>query len=210
MSRRMRVRTGAGRNEIELDAGKQMLERAAAACKKQMRMSRLRRPWARRGPVRQCVAVEHNDLFEMGRDGFRRGEASHSGANDDRLPQNRIGHALVSRRTRCRPGQSPVDRTVSRVSERRYRRISGIGYCVTSVTRQRTPSSRSENTALPGRGCACCGTHRRLAVTLTNPPNLVLLSSRVLQPIAIPRADAHAARGRPGCRSPLRRGTWRW
>jgi hypothetical protein len=28
----------------------------------------------------------------------------------------------------------PADRTVSRVSERRYRRISGIGYCVTSVT----------------------------------------------------------------------------
>ena len=44
----------------------------------------------------------------------------------------------------------PADRRVSRVSERRYRRISGIGYCVTSVTRQRTPSSTLENTALSG------------------------------------------------------------
>ena len=142
-------------------------------------MPRLRRPGARRGFVRQRVAIEHNDLLEMGRDGFRRGEASHPGANDGCLLQNRIGHALVSRWTRCRPGQLPADRTVSRVSERRYRRISGIGYCVTSVTRQRTPSSRLENTALPGRGCACCGTRRRLAVTLTNPPSLVLLSFRV-------------------------------
>jgi hypothetical protein len=58
---------GARLEEIELDAWKQMLERAAAARKKIMRMSRLRRPWARHGPVRQCVAVEHNDLFEMGR-----------------------------------------------------------------------------------------------------------------------------------------------
>ena len=81
---------GAGLDEIELDAWKQMLERAAATCKEPMRMPRLRRPWARRGLVRQCVAVEHNDLFEMGRDGFRRGEASHSGANNDGLFQNRI------------------------------------------------------------------------------------------------------------------------
>src|SRR5271155_4401431 len=33
---------------------------------------------------------------------------------------------------------TPADRTVSRVSERRYGRISGIGYCVTSVTRRGT------------------------------------------------------------------------
>ena len=70
-------------------------------------MPRLRRPQARRGLVGQRVAVEHDDLFEMGRDGFRSGEASHPGANDGCLLQNRIGHALVSRGTRCRPGQSP-------------------------------------------------------------------------------------------------------
>ena len=81
---------GAGLDEIELDAWKQMLERAAAAREEIMRVSRLRRPRARRGLVRQCVAVEHNDLFEMGRDGFRRGEASHPGADDDGLFQNRI------------------------------------------------------------------------------------------------------------------------
>ncbi len=62
-----------------------------------MRMSRLRRPWAWRGRVGQSVAVEHNDLFEMGRDRFRRGEASHPGANNDGLFKNRIWHALVSR-----------------------------------------------------------------------------------------------------------------
>jgi hypothetical protein len=81
---------GAGLDEVELDAGKQRLERTAAAREETMRVPRLRRPWARRGPVRQCVAVEHNDLFEMGRDGFRRGEASHSGADNDGLLQNRI------------------------------------------------------------------------------------------------------------------------
>jgi hypothetical protein len=67
-------------------------------------MPRLRRPQARRGLVGQRVAVEHDDLFEMGRDGFRRGEASDPGANDGCLLQNRIGHALVSRGTRCGPG----------------------------------------------------------------------------------------------------------
>ena len=76
---------GAGLDEIELDAWKQRLELAEAAREEIMRMSRLRRPWARRGPVQQCVAVEHNDLFEMGRDRFRRGEASHPGADDDGL-----------------------------------------------------------------------------------------------------------------------------
>ncbi len=74
-----------------------MLERAAAAREKIMRMSRLRRPWARHGPVRQCVAVEHNDLFEMGREGFGRCETSHPGANNDGLFQNRIRHVWVSR-----------------------------------------------------------------------------------------------------------------
>ena len=84
---------GAGLYEIELDAWKQMLERAAAACKEPMRMPRLRRAGAWRGLVRQCIAVEHDDLLEMGRDGFRRGEASHSGADNDGLLQNRIWHA---------------------------------------------------------------------------------------------------------------------
>ena len=76
-------------------------------------MPRLRRPQARRGLVRQRVAFEHDDLFEMGRDGLGRGEASHPGANDDGLLQNRIGHALVSRWTRCRPGKSlrPIERS---------------------------------------------------------------------------------------------------
>jgi len=81
---------GAGLDEIELDAWKQRLERTAAAREEIMRMSRLRCPRALRGLVRQCVAVEHNDLFEMGRDGFRRGEASNSGADNDGLLQNRI------------------------------------------------------------------------------------------------------------------------
>jgi hypothetical protein len=42
-------------------------------------------------------------------------------------------------------GQFPADRegerTVNRLSERCYRRISGSGYCVTSVTRQRTQAT---------------------------------------------------------------------
>ena len=62
----------------------------AAARKEPMRMSRLRRAGARRGFVRQRVAFEHDNLFEMGRNGFRRGEASHPGANDGCLLQNRI------------------------------------------------------------------------------------------------------------------------
>jgi hypothetical protein len=81
---------GAGPEEIGLDAWKQVLERAAATCKEPVRMPRLRRAGAWRGLVRQCVAVEHNNLFEMGRDRFRRGEASHSCANNDGLLQNRI------------------------------------------------------------------------------------------------------------------------
>ena len=62
-----------------------------------VRMARLRRAGARRGRVGQNVAVEHDDLFEMWRYGFRSGEASHPGANDDCLLQDRIGHAYVSR-----------------------------------------------------------------------------------------------------------------
>ena len=135
---------GAGRNEIELNAGKQTVERAMSAGKEPMRMPRLRRAGARRRCVGQGVAVEHNDLLEMGRDGFRRGETSHPRADDDGLLQNRIGHVLVSRWTRCRPGQSPADRTVSTVSERRYRRISSIGYRVTSVTSHRQSGGRTQ------------------------------------------------------------------
>ena len=60
-------------------------------------MSRLRRPWSRRGAVRQRIAVEHDDLLEMGRNGLRRGEASDPGANNDGLFQNRIRHVWVSR-----------------------------------------------------------------------------------------------------------------
>jgi hypothetical protein len=81
---------GAGRNEIDLDAGKQTVERAAAACKKQMRVPRLRRPQARRRLVGQRVAVEYDDLFEMGCDGLRRREASDPGADNGCLLQNWI------------------------------------------------------------------------------------------------------------------------
>jgi hypothetical protein len=80
----------AGRDKIEFDARKQMLERAAAAREEIVCMSRLRSSWARGGPFRQRIAVEHDDLLEMGRNGLRRGEASHSGANNDGLFQNRI------------------------------------------------------------------------------------------------------------------------
>ena len=41
--------------------------------------------------------VEHNDLFEMGREGFRRCEPSHPAAHNDGLFQNRIRHLWVSR-----------------------------------------------------------------------------------------------------------------
>ncbi len=61
--------------------------------KESMRMPRLRCAGARRGLVRQRVAVEHDDLFEMGRDGFRRRETSHPRADNDGLLQNRIWHA---------------------------------------------------------------------------------------------------------------------
>ena len=84
---------GAGLDEIELDAGKQTLERAMSASEQPVGMAGLRRAGARRGRVGQSVAVEHDDLFEMGRYGFRSGKASHPGANDDGLLQNRIGHA---------------------------------------------------------------------------------------------------------------------
>src|SRR5580692_8859468 len=56
---------GAGLDEIELDAGKQTFERTVSARKECMRMPRLRRAGARRGRVRQRVAVEHDDPFEM-------------------------------------------------------------------------------------------------------------------------------------------------
>jgi hypothetical protein len=105
---------GAGLYEIELDAWKQMLERAAATCKEPMRMPRLRRPGAWRGLVRQRITVEHDDLLEMGRNGLRRGETPYSRADYDGLFQNWIGHALVSRWTRCRPGQSrPIERSAA-------------------------------------------------------------------------------------------------
>jgi hypothetical protein len=76
---------GARRDEIALDAEEEMVERAATTRQEPMRMPRLRRPRARRGRVRQSVALEHDDFFEMGRDGFRRGEASHPGAKDGRM-----------------------------------------------------------------------------------------------------------------------------
>ena len=81
---------GAGLDEVELDAGKQTFERAAAAGKEPMRVPRLRRAETRRGHIGQSIAVEHGDLFEMGRDGFRRSKAPHPCANDDGLLQNRI------------------------------------------------------------------------------------------------------------------------
>jgi hypothetical protein len=81
---------GAGLDEIELDAWKQKLERSAAARKKSMCVPRLRRAETRRGRIWQSIAVEHGDLFEMGRDGFRRSKAPHPCANDDGLLQNRI------------------------------------------------------------------------------------------------------------------------
>jgi hypothetical protein len=53
-------------------------------------MPRLRRAGALLGRVGQSVAVEHDDLFEMRRDGLGRGETSHPRADDDGLLQNRI------------------------------------------------------------------------------------------------------------------------
>jgi hypothetical protein len=53
-------------------------------------MPGLRRAGAWRRRVRQCVAVEHKDLFEMGREGFRRRKASHPRADNHGLFQNRI------------------------------------------------------------------------------------------------------------------------
>jgi hypothetical protein len=81
---------GASLDEIKLDAGEQTFERAMSARKESMCMARLRRARARLGRVGQSVAIEHDDLLEMGRDGLGRGEASHPGADDDGLPQNRI------------------------------------------------------------------------------------------------------------------------
>ena len=108
---------GAGLDEIELDARKQTLERAMSAREQPVRMARLRRAGARRGRVGQNVAVEHDDLFEMGRYGFRSGEASHPGANDDGLLQNRIGHSYVSRQTRRRQDDL---RSTTNVCDRRH------------------------------------------------------------------------------------------
>src|SRR5580692_1410915 len=96
----------------------------------------------------------------MGRDGFRRGEVSDPGANDDGLLQNRIGHALVSRGTRRLAAQfsagREAERTVSTVSAPRYGRISGIGYCVTRATRRRTAKgpAKLRSTALRSLGVA--------------------------------------------------------
>jgi hypothetical protein len=60
-------------------------------------MSRLGRPWARRGCIRQRVAFEHDDLFEMGSSGFCCGEACHPSANDYCLLQVRTWLKFVSR-----------------------------------------------------------------------------------------------------------------
>ena len=81
---------GASLDEIELDARKQKLERSAAAGKKSMCVPRLRRAETRRGYIGQSIVLEHGDLFEMGRDGFRRSKTPHPCANDDGLLQNRI------------------------------------------------------------------------------------------------------------------------
>ncbi len=81
---------GAGLDEIELDAWKQMLERSAAARKKPMCVPCLRRTKTRCRHIGQSIAVEHGDLFEMGSDGFCGSKAPHPCTNDDSLLQNRI------------------------------------------------------------------------------------------------------------------------
>jgi hypothetical protein len=83
----------------------------------------------------------------MGRDGFRRSKTPHPCANDDGLLQNRIGHrkSPVERGLAAQFSTGrEAERTQSTLSAPRYGRISGIGYCVTRVTRRRTAKGPSE------------------------------------------------------------------
>ena len=55
-------------------------------------MPRLRCPNSGNRALGQRIPVENRDLLEMGRDGFRRREAPHSGSDDDGVLGDRIGH----------------------------------------------------------------------------------------------------------------------
>jgi hypothetical protein len=79
------VTNAADRNEIALDAGEQTFKRAMSAREESVRMPRLRSSRARRGGIRKSVTVEHDDLLEMGRRGFRRCETPYPRANNDGL-----------------------------------------------------------------------------------------------------------------------------
>jgi hypothetical protein len=106
--------SSASLDEIAIEAGKQRVERAKSAGEQPMRVPRLRRAGSRRGHIRQCVAIEHDDGFKIGRDGFRRGEASDPRADHDSSPGYYFWHSQLSRCTRCRPAQLPAEqRTVS-------------------------------------------------------------------------------------------------
>lgn len=87
---------GAGIDEVKLDAREERLQRFLASREQRVGVSRLRRSGARRRPFGQRVAIEHENLFEIGRDALRRGQASHAGSDDDGVFCEQIGHSRLS------------------------------------------------------------------------------------------------------------------
>ena len=85
-----------GPGKVLLKAGEKIAEGALAATEKPMRMPSLRRPGSMRRVGRQGVALQHDDMFEEVGKRPRRRQASHPGANHDRLPadQSRRHHCL--------------------------------------------------------------------------------------------------------------------
>ena len=57
-----------------------------------MCVARLRRADARGRRVGQCVTVQDNDPFKIGRDRLSRGKAPHSGAGDNGPLRHSLGH----------------------------------------------------------------------------------------------------------------------
>lgn len=75
----------AGFRNVALDAWEQRFERFLTPREETVGVPRLRRPGSHNRALGQRVPVENNDLLKVGRDGLRRREASHPGADDDGL-----------------------------------------------------------------------------------------------------------------------------
>jgi hypothetical protein len=116
---------GARIPEVAPDAGEKFLERLLARTQQGVRMARLRRADAWGGRFRQHVAFENRDLLEIGSNGFRRCQTSHSRANDDGSLRYDGGHFYDLRA--CEFGHADSQSSLNR-------RIVIGGAAVTEIT----------------------------------------------------------------------------